>query len=139
MKKVLIILIGFFCIKNSFSQDELQVIKVRKEIKIDSIYCIAGVMPEFKGGDSHLYKFLGKNISYPDSLKLKGVTGKVYCKFVVEKDGSISNVEIIRSPNSAFSEIVKNTILRMPNWKPGMSEEKKVRVQCVVPVSFNLR
>ena len=139
MKQVFTILLGAFCFQTIFSQDQPGVITVRKERKIDSLFCIAPIMPSFKGGDSQFMSFLNKNINYPDSLREKGVTGKVYCKFVIETDGSISNIEIIRSPNPAFSEIVKNAILRIPNWNPGMQEGKKVRVQFVVPVSFKIK
>ena len=79
MKQVFTILLGAFCFQTIFSQDQPGVITVRKEIKIDSLFCIAPIMPSFKGGDSQFMSFLNKNINYPGMQE--GKKGRV--QFVV--------------------------------------------------------
>lgn len=139
MKKTFIILLVAFCFQNSFCQDEPEVIRVRKEVSEDTIFMYVEIMPSFPGGDSALFAFLAKRIVYPDSLKIKGVTGKVYCQFVVEKDGTITNIEIRRSPHIGFNPTVLNAMKNMPKWKTGLQMGKAVRVRFVLPIHFNLR
>lgn len=139
MKKLFIILLGFLCFQQSFSQDEPEVIKVRKATIEEPIINIVEEMPSFPGGDSALFSFLARQIVYPDSLKAKGVQGKVYCEFIIEKDGSITNEKIIRSQHPAFDPTILNTMRNMPKWNPGMQLGKPVRVKMVLPFNFTAR
>ena len=96
-------------------------------------------MPLFPGGEEKLYKYLGKSITYPDSLKYTGVQGKVYVRFFVEKDGSVSDIKVIRGLGKEFDETVMNAIRKMPKWTPAEQGGKKVRVKYTIPIMFNLR
>ena len=139
MKKLFIILLGFLCFQQSFSQDKPEAIKVRKEAIEEPIFIVVEIMPSFPGGDSALFAFLADEIVYPDSLKIKEVQGKVYCKFVVEKDGTISNIEIMRSPHLEFNETVLNAVRKMPKWETGLQMGKAVRVYFILPINFKLK
>jgi protein TonB len=98
-------------------------------------------MPSFPGGTAKLYKYLSENIRYPEVAKEAGIQGKVYISFVVEKDGSIADVKILRGiPGGKMCDneamrVVKN----MPNWSPGKQRGKAVRVSYNLPVQFRLR
>ena len=139
MKKVFTILLVAFCFQNSFSQTEPEVIKVRKEVNEEKIIFVSEIMPSYPGGDSAMFAYIGTQIKYPDSIKEKGVTGKVYCEFVVEKDGTVTNEKIVRSVHPAFDSTVLNAMRNMPKWNPGMQLGKPVRVKMVLPFNFTAR
>ena len=105
----------------------------------NEIFDVVEKMPEYPGGLSALYRFLGKNIIYPKTAKETGISGKVWVSFVVEKDGSISNIVIERSPHESLSEEVIRVIKIMPKWSPGKQREKPVRVSYNMPVNFSLK
>jgi len=95
-------------------------------------------MPEFPGGLSQLYAFLGKNIKYPQLAKETNIQGTVFVNFIVEKDGSISNVTILRSIGGGCDEEAIRVVQAMPKWKPGMQMGEPVRVSYNLPVKFTL-
>ena len=95
-------------------------------------------MPEFPGGLDALMKYLGSSISYPDDAKQAGVEGKVYVSFVVGKEGGISNINIRRSVYPSIDKEVIRVIEDMPNWSPGLSYGRAVKVQYNLPVNFSL-
>jgi TonB family protein len=93
--------------------------------------------PEFTAGQ--LGEFLGANIKYPEAAKKKGTQGSVFTTFIVNTDGSISNVKIIRGIGDGCDEEALRVVKMMPNWKPGyMNSGQKVRVQYVLPIKFLL-
>lgn len=96
-------------------------------------------LPGFPGGEEALMIYLGQNTIYPDKLKRKKITGEVISTFIVNKDGSISNIEILRSPHRLFSKEVIKVIKDMPNWRPGYQGGIAVRVQYNLPMNFSLR
>lgn len=96
-------------------------------------------MPEYPGGEYALFAYLGKNIHYPDSARDAGIAGVVYVGFVVEKDGSISNIEILQGIGGGCDEEVIRLIKNMPKWKPGLQDGEPVRVQYRLPVKFTVR
>ena len=96
-------------------------------------------MPEFPGGQSALFKFLSENVKYPKEAVKKGIQGRVICQFVVEKDGSISNVEVVRSGgHHLLDQEAVRVISIMPKWKPGTQRGKPIRVKYTIPVNFRL-
>ena len=139
MKKTCIILAGIFCFHNSSSQTEPKIIKVRKEAVVDEIFTVTEINPTYPGGEEAMFKYIAKNITYPDSLKDKDIYGKVYCQFIIEKDGTISDAKIVRSPHPGFDPVVLKAVINMPKWNPGMQRGKAVRVRYILPVNFNLR
>lgn len=97
------------------------------------------VMPKFPGGDEALGNFLRKNIVYPAMAKEMGIQGKVYARFIVEKDGSISNLQIAKGISDECNKEVLRVLKLMPKWEPGINKEQIVRVQFQLPVSFILK
>jgi periplasmic protein TonB len=100
------------------------------------ILVISEVKPEFPGGDKELYKFLMKNLSYPNAAVRANVEGKVYVKFVVEKDGSIGNLQILKSVGFGCDEEALRVLKSMPSWSPGKQNGKAVRVYYTMPIVF---
>ena len=94
--------------------------------------------PEFPGGLEAMMKFLADNIVYPQEAKDNKIEGRVFVSFVVEKDGSISNIRILRDIGSGCGAEVVRVVKLMPKWKPGMQKGKPVRVQFNLPVNFSL-
>jgi TonB family protein len=104
----------------------------------DAIYESVEIEPTYQGGIEEFYRFLGKTIRYPAEDRQKNVTGKVFVQFVVEKDGSLSNVRALRGPSEAMKEESVRAINLSPKWIPGTQKGQTVRVQYTVPVNFTL-
>ncbi|MFC2111540.1 energy transducer TonB [Bacteroidota bacterium] len=94
--------------------------------------------PSYPGGESARAKFIEKNLKYPQTAILKKVEGTVTVRFLVEKDGSISNISIIKGIGSGCDEETIRVIKLMPKWKPGTNKGEKVRVYLSMPVKFRL-
>lgn len=95
-------------------------------------------MPSFNGGSGALMKYIADNIKYPVVAKEAGVQGRVIVSFIVEKDGSVSNVSVVRSVDPSLDREALRVIKSMPKWKPGRSNGRAVRTIYNVPVSFRL-
>ena len=104
------------------------------------IFTVVETMPEFPGGQQAMMQFLGENIIYPPEAQKYGIQGRVICQFVVNKDGSIGDVNVIRSSGDAsLDKEAIRVIQTMPRWKPGMQRGKPVRVKYTVPLNFRLQ
>ena len=95
--------------------------------------------PQFPGGDAEMYKWLGNQIVYPPAAAEEGVSGKVTVQFVVEKDGSISNVSVVRGKHPALDAEAVRVVKKMPKWVPGKNNGAPVRVIYMLPVTFKLQ
>ncbi len=95
-------------------------------------------MPVFPGGDMAMMEFLSKNIKYPVEAQKKELQGRVVVSFVVEKDGSLSDVKVAKSVDPQLDEEALRVVKSMPNWTPGMQNGKTVRVKYYVPISYRL-
>ena len=104
----------------------------------DSIYQIVEQMPKFPGGESALMEYVSKNVAYPEEAKEKEIQGRVFIGFVVEKDGSIGEVKVLRGIGGGCDEEAVRVIKGMPKWKPGMQKGKPVRVSYQIPINFKL-
>ena len=102
------------------------------------IFTSAERMPDFPGGSPAFYKFLGSNIHYPADVKKDAVQGKVVLTFVVEKDGSLTGVKVIRSLYPSADRESVRVIKLSPKWNPGYQKGKPVRAQYTVPISYSL-
>lgn len=102
------------------------------------IYDMPEIMPEFIGGADALDEFIKQNIKYPAEAKEAGIQGKVYVQFIVEKDGSVTNVIVRRGANKLLDAEAVRVVKLMPAWKPGTMRGKKVRVRYTLPISFML-
>ena len=94
--------------------------------------------PMFPGGEASLMKYLANRIVYPEYARYADIQGKVFIGFIVEKDGSISNVKMIRSPHKLLSDEAIKVVENMPTWSVGMEHNVPVRVQYTLPVQFKL-
>lgn len=106
----------------------------------DVVFEVVEVMPEFpNGGMPGFMKYLGKNVKYPIEAHANNIEGRVVVHFIVNKDGSISNVGLTRSVDPLLDKEAIRVISSMPKWKPGMQRGKAVRVKYTVPVMFRLQ
>lgn len=103
-----------------------------------AIYTAAEENPEFNGGVSEMYKFVNQNIKYPPAAQRANVSGRVFLKFVIEKDGSIGNVQVLKGIGFGCDEEAMKVISSMPKWKPGKQNGSPVRVYYNMPVLFQL-
>ncbi len=110
-----------------------------EEIDELEIFTVVEAMPEFPGGMAKLMGFLSKNIKYPPLAKESGIQGRVFINFVVEPNGSISKVQVLRGIGGGCDEEAIRVVNSMPKWKPGMQRGKPVRVSYNLPVKFTLQ
>lgn len=115
-------------------------IQTREEVvEEEQIFTIVEEMPSFPGGEAELFKFLGKNIKYPQMASDAGISGVVYVTFVVDKDGKIRDVKVLRGIGGGCDEEAIRVVKSMPAWKPGKQRGKAVTVQYNLPIRFTLR
>ena len=95
--------------------------------------------PEFPGGEAAMYKWLGDNIVYPSAASEEGVQGRVVGEFVVGKDGSITNVRVVRPRHPALDKEALRVVKAMPKWVPGRNNGQPVKVTYTLPVTFKLQ
>jgi TonB family protein len=104
----------------------------------EGIFSRVDVQPQFPGGFEALGKFLGDNIHYPAADKASKIEGRVICTFVIEKDGTISNIRALRAPTQAMAEEAVRVLGLSPAWKPGYQNGKAVRVVYTIPIAFKI-
>ena len=105
----------------------------------DKVYEVCEQMPIFEGGDAALLKYLTDSVKYPELAKKHGVQGRVVIGFIVEKDGSLTDVKVLRAVDRALDAEALRVVKGMPKWIPGCQDEQLVRVRYNVPVSFRLK
>ena len=109
-----------------------------KMVNNDSIYQMVEVMPEFPGGTAKMMDYLSKNIKYPEEAKEKGISGRVFLSFVIEKDGAVSDVKVAKGIGKECDDEALRVVKAMPKWKPGLQKGKPVRVNYMLPIFFKL-
>lgn len=109
---------------------------VKKKVAEEEIFTNVEKNPEFPGGAKELFKFLSKNIKYPKDCKKKGIQGNVVVQFVVDTDGSITDVTIIKKVHPSLDEEAIRVAKAMPKWIPGMNNGKNVKVKFILPINF---
>ena len=123
-------------------EDDVEVDDVEINAEVDQNEVIEEYveeMPEFPGGMNKLAEYLAKNIKYPQMARESGIQGRVFVNFVVEPDGSVSNVTVMRSLGGGCDEEAMRVVKSMPKWKPGKQRGKAVRVSYILPVNFKLQ
>ena len=103
------------------------------------VFDVVEQMPSFPGGPSALMQYLSSNIKYPVVAEENGVQGRVVCTFVVEKDGSITDVRVVKSVDPSLDKEAMRVVKGMPKWIPGKQNGSAVRVKYTVPVTFRLQ
>ena len=104
----------------------------------DTVYQIVEKMPQYRGGEEAMMKYVADNIKYPQEAKDKNISGRVFVSFVIEKDGSVNEVKVLRGIGGGCDEEAVRVIKAMPKWKPGMQKGKPVRVNYQIPINFKL-
>ena len=110
-----------------------------EEVVEQEIFQIVEEMPAYPGGDQKLMEFIAKGIKYPQIARETGIQGRVFVGFVVEPDGSVSNVKVLRGIGGGCDEEAMRVVKSMPKWKPGEQRGKAVRVSYMLPVNFKLQ
>ena len=112
-------------------------VKAREEET--KIFTVVEQMPSFPGGPSALMQYLSKNIKYPPFAEENGIQGRVICSFVVERDGSVSDIRIARGVDPSLDKEAIRVVSAMPKWIPGRQNGQMVRVKFTLPVTFRLQ
>ena len=125
---------------SAFEDFEFEVEEVVETIVEEEIFVTAEEMPTFQGGDlSKFRNWVQSNVKYPKIALENGIQGNVVIKFVVEKDGKLSNIQVLQSPDKTLSDAAVQVLQRSPKWKPGKQRNKPVRVTYTLPVSFKIQ
>jgi len=109
-----------------------------EEISEEVIFTIVEEMPSFPGGEEARLRFLSENIRYPQMAREAGIQGTVFLTFVVERDGSVTDVRIVRGIGGGCDEEAVRVTRNMPRWSPGRQRGQPVRVQFSMPIRFVL-
>ena len=110
-----------------------------KKTSNDKVFEKVEDMPEFPGGEQAMMDFVAKNVQYPKEAMEKGISGRVMVGFIVEKDGSISETEVVKGIGGGCDEEAVRVVKAMPKWKPGKEKGKPVRVSYMMPITFRLQ
>ena len=135
--------IGVLDVKGNDEKDG-EVLKLKETVaqpdpEPEKVFEVVEQMPSFPGGDKALLEYLSNNIKYPVVAQENGVQGRVVVSFVVEKDGSITDVKVVRSVDPSLDKEAARVVKSMPRWIPGKQNGSAVRVKYNVPVSFKLQ
>lgn len=111
----------------------------KEEEVTEEIFVVVEEQPEYPGGNAAMMRFLSDNIRYPVIAQENGIQGRVICNFVVERDGSITDVQVVRGVDPSLDKEAVRVIQQMPRWKPGKQRGQAVRVRFTLPVVFRLQ
>lgn len=109
-----------------------------EEIDENFVFVTVEKMPEYPGGDAALLKWISEHINYPTIAAENGIQGRVSCSFVIERDGSVTDVQVVRPVDPNLDKEAIRVLKSMPKWKPGEQRGKPVRVKYSLPVRFKL-
>jgi TonB family protein len=105
----------------------------------EKVYTYIDQMPSYPGGDEALYSFISNNIVYPEVAKRAGVEGKIYVQFVIDKDGSVTDVKTQKGIGAGCDEEAVRVVKLMPKWIPGKNNDEVVKTRISIPVVFSLK
>ena len=111
--------------------------KLHPQLK-NGVYFMVDDMPTFPGGTKAMSNYLAKNVKYPKADLEKNLQGKAVVQFIVEPDGRLTDVKVVRSPSATMAEEAARVFKNSPKWNPGKINGKAVRAQFFVPVNFTL-
>lgn len=134
MKKLLFMSLMAVCCLTTVSAQKTVVAQ-----KNQTVFDVVEQMPEYPGGIAALLEYLMKNVKYPADAEKQKIEGRVIATFIVETDGSISNIEVAKPVFPSLDAEAVRVLSGMPKWTPGRQNGKEVRVKYAVPISFNLK
>jgi protein TonB len=111
----------------------------KKTEDTNEIFTNVEVLPSFPGGNEQFGKFLGKNLRYPPIARDNGIQGRVFVNFVVEKDGSLTDIKVVRGIGGGCDEEAVRALKSSPKWNPGVQNGRNVRVSYTIPIVFQLQ
>lgn len=119
----------------------VQIVEVKEEeIEDEEIFISAETMPSFQGGDLNVFRnWVQGKLRYPQIAQENGISGNVILQFVIEKDGSLTNIVVLRTPDRSLSEEAIRVLNQSPKWSPGKQRNQAVRVKYTLPVSFRIQ
>ena len=121
------------------AKDDIAAPEPPKHVEETKVFTVVEQMPMFPGGDAALMSYLANNIHYPTVAAENGVQGRVVVGFVVERDGSITDVSVLRGVDPSLDREAMRVVKSMPRWTPGKQNGSAVRVKYQVPVAFRLQ
>ncbi len=126
---------------DDFESVEIAPIEMEEEeIEEEEIFVRAEEMPTFQGGDLTKFRdWVMRRFRYPAIAQENGIQGKVTLRFVVEKDGSVTNIQVLQTPDPVLSDEVVRVVADSPKWKPGKQRNEAVRVSYILPVDFRIQ
>ena len=132
------VIIDDFDLTDIFDDVDTTDFEIDTTIEVEPIADFAEVEPAFPGGESAMMEWIQQNIEYPQLAVEMGEQGIVYCQFVVNRDGSIEQVRIVRGVSDSLDDEARKIVKKMPKWTPGEQAGKKVRCRFTLPIHFRL-
>ena len=111
---------------------------IHSEAQTNKVYDKVEVMPEYPGGMEALFEYMKNNVKYPEKAKEQKIEGRVVVGFIVEKDGSVTDVHIAKSIDPSLDKEAIRLVESMPKWIPGKSNGSNVRCKYTIPITFKL-
>ena len=143
---VVVIIIARQCNASPFAESQSEQTPIEQQeapeesATTDDNCVIAEVMPVFPGGQAALFEYLSQQVTYPEEAQANGIEGRVICSFVVDTDGSITDVEVARSSGDvSLDQEAIQVIQSMPQWQPAQQDGVPVRVRFSLPINFKLQ
>jgi protein TonB len=121
------------------TSSKIKMVLMEPVVQVPPVWKVVEKMPKFIGGESALYVHFGKEINYHSKAVEWGISGKVYIRFIVDKDGKIIKAEIAKGVHPLLDDEALRVVKNMPNWEPGVQNGERVKVSMVVPVSFVIK
>lgn len=119
----------------------IQQVEVSEEVvEDDQPFLVAETMPSFQGGDLNTFRnWVQQNVRFPQIAQENGIQGRVVLSFVIEKDGRLTNIQVLQTPDRSLSEEAIRVLNKSPKWSPGKQRNQVVRVKYTLPVDFRLQ
>lgn len=135
MNNLYLTLITLFMFSSLFGQETV----IIKESSTEEVFTVVEDMPDYPGGLEAMQAFLKKNLKYPETELKNKIEGTVVVNFIVEKDGSLSNIKIQKTMSENFDAEAMRVVSEMPVWTPGKQRGNAVRVFINMPIRFSLK
>ncbi|MFR9649061.1 MAG: TonB family protein [Rikenellaceae bacterium] len=119
--------------------DVIQQVEIVEEVVEEEIFLFAETMPSFQGGDIMTFRaWVQKQLKYPAIAQENGISGRVTISFVIEKDGTLTNIQVLQTPDRSLSDEAVRVLKTSPKWAPGKQRNQSVRVKYNLPVDFRI-
>jgi len=112
--------------------------QVEEEVEEVINFYVIEEKPEFPGGEAAMFQWIQKNIKYPQEARENNIQGKVFVQFIIDKEGNVTDVEVVRGVDPLLDKEAVRVVKNMPKWKPGKQRGKPVKVQFLLPINFRL-